>query len=150
MAKRTVNEFIAFRPIPGCRGAASCRPPGLGTWVCALGSRSRVALSSTRQVHRPTEGQKPGRGSTTVPNFGMPPSCRARERCHLRYAYMCYDHRHSEELPRRGRGYLRPPICPATFSDAPSRPYGAFGVVSRGMDRGAGKISNAADSAMVL
>ena len=24
---KTVNGFIAFGPIPGCRGAASCRPP---------------------------------------------------------------------------------------------------------------------------
>src|SRR5207237_273466 len=24
---KTVDGFIAFRPIPGCRGAASCRPP---------------------------------------------------------------------------------------------------------------------------
>src|SRR5260370_5709109 len=33
---RTVNGFIALRPIPGCRGAASCRPPR--SWP--LGRRS--------------------------------------------------------------------------------------------------------------
>src|SRR5271165_2783163 len=33
---RTVNGFIAFGPIPGCRGAASCRPPR--SWP--LGRRS--------------------------------------------------------------------------------------------------------------
>ena len=33
---KTVNGFIAFGPIPGCRGAASCRPPR--SWP--LGRRS--------------------------------------------------------------------------------------------------------------
>jgi hypothetical protein len=36
LIKQHVNGFIALRPIPGCRGAASCRPPR--SWP--LGRRS--------------------------------------------------------------------------------------------------------------
>ena len=42
-----------------------------------------------------------------------------------------------EEFPRRDRGYLRPPICPATFCKPSYAPvYGAPSEVSRGTDRG--------------
>jgi hypothetical protein len=60
-------------------------------------------------------------GSTTAANRSRPPRGREPQESHGNVP-ICYDHQLLEELPRRGRGYLRPPICPATFSDRPFAP----------------------------
>ena len=59
---KTVNGFIAFGPIPGCRGAASCRPPR--SW--RLGRRSGRVPALPDPPPRFLE-HTPNRGHPAIP-----------------------------------------------------------------------------------
>src|SRR5262245_3754310 len=144
---KAVNGFIAFGPIPGWRGAASCRPPR--SW--RLGRRSgRVPAwryPPPRLLQQtPSHGPRPFTGDRLGTKWGgrMPqelqrqrrieyqdPQCKEDGRrgeiqanvvCCSEYIYIYKFSR--EDRPRRDRDHLRPPICPATFGNqtfAPSR-----------------------------
>ena len=89
-------------------------------------------------------------GATTAANRSRPPWGRESQESHGNVP-ICYDHQLLEELPRRGRGYLRPPICPATFHKVSFAPLRERRQKYRGARTEViGKISDTANSAVVF
>ena len=115
------RDFAGF--VPASRDA-HCRPlhPRLAS-LCFLGKKHNIDPRLCRRLGL-------GRSDINRQRPQMDRRCLKPEAAHRRrqprdthcYVPICYDHQLLEELPRRGRGYLRPPICPATFVDTPSRP----------------------------
>ena len=70
---RTVNGFIALGPIPGCRGAASCRPPR--SWHLGRRSGRVPALPYPPPRHQQCIGDH---GHRAMPGLGQPLARRGR------------------------------------------------------------------------
>jgi hypothetical protein len=146
MISRTVNGFIALRPIPGSREAASCRPPWSWRWRRRWGRvpplpnpPSRVLEPTPNHghpaIHRgitppPTEAEegpehrKASKGSS-IRTLTARGDCRRGEvQANVFYCHTNKQLYLQEDCPRSDRGHLRTPICPATFGTqtfAPSR-----------------------------
>ena len=80
-------------------------------------SRGRLTTRSATRV-RPFGSRAPA----TAAAVRCDPSSDRERRLKNQRASILYNPKLLEGIPRRGRGYLRPPICPATFSNPPSRP----------------------------
>jgi hypothetical protein len=116
------GEFAGI--VPASRGA-HCRPlhPRLAS-PCFL---EKKQIMEPRLYERPGVGESNvdcgrtayGRATAAVRSC-LPVGRESRDT--QWYVAICDYHHLLEDFPRRGRSYLRPPICPATFSDLPSRP----------------------------